>query len=655
MRNMPAEPEMWFFLFSKKVAWCGSRTKRFIVPTSENASNDKTVQKYWKRTKQCENLTMVQWLRLYDTNKTNPKAYKQGSTIVGTKTLSLFNKEYFFQYVLLNLSHTNVNSLRHPNHEQLPIQLQWFAAAVHHFPELWTSDAKLKCWLITQGHRETYITSILSYIATLRDLLYLFRIQVIRNEQLQTVQQFPQSSFILDSYQLAVSHHLDKAVYLRRQFYSNNTSLNPYEYISERNSDTDSENDDDHSNFQQSEQQSHPNVMNIAMPHCHNSDIRWEKPILLIGKAGSAKTETISQCIYKYVQMEENILVAAPTGFLATRFRTILTEEVTCETVHSAFHIPVNVNERPPTNWNLSHYDIIIIDEISMISERNFQHVLDTLNRLIFRPVLVVCGDYAQQQPFEKLTSRTVNVSSPLNNQSFLASAYQYILNGQHRVGDSDYLEFLNHIRHWIPTEALLQQVQEGRVLCPDGALDPQRLIEAFQANPESTLLTFTNDAANKLNTLITSSLYVNAQPLAYIQLDSDTDISPIYKGMRVMITQNRDKAQNVVNGQIASVEICHNATVILKLPGNKLVATYPVTCDSGNGQKTTYPFRIAYANTMCKAQGQTLEKAILWFDKDNIPPGTTYVALSRVRKLTDVVFLTPLKTCFFKPVPHPF
>ena len=36
--------------------------------------------------------------------------------------------------------------------------------------------------------------------------------------------------------------------------------------------------------------------------------------------------------------------------------------------------------------------------------------------------------------------------------------------------------------------------------------------------------------------------------------------------------------------------------------------------------QKTCYPFRIGYANTMCKVQGQMLEKAILWFDVDNIP-----------------------------------
>ena len=119
------------------------------------------------------------------------------------------------------------------------------------------------------------------------------------------------------------------------------------------------------------------------------------------------------------------------------------------------------------------------------------------------------------------------------------------------------------------------------------------------------------------------------------------------------MITQNRDKAQNVVNGEMATVELCHNATVILKLPGNKLVATYPITSDSSDRKRTSYPFRICYANTMCKAQGQTLPKAILWFDQDTIPPGTAYVALSRVRKLNDVSFLTPLKSCFFRPVQH--
>ena len=47
---------------------------------------------------------------------------------------------------------------------------------------------------------------------------------------------------------------------------------------------------------------------------------------------------------------------------------------------------------------------------------------------------------------------------------------------------------------------------------------------------------------------------------------------------MRVMITQNHDKTLNIVNGQMAVVERLHNSTVIPKLPGDNLVATYHVT-----------------------------------------------------------------------------
>lgn len=101
-------------------------------------------------------------------------------------------------------------------------------------------------------------------------------------------------------------------------------------------------------------------------------------------------------------------------------------------------------------------------------------------------------------------------------------------------------------------------------------------------------------------------------EPIAHFQLDSDTNVTPIYKGMRVMITQNRDKARNIVNGQMAIVQMCQNSTVLLKLPEGSLIVTYPVTFQSPTGTRTCHPFHLAYANTMCKAQGQTLEKTIL-------------------------------------------
>ena len=54
---------------------------------------------------------------------------------------------------------------------------------------------------------------------------------------------------------------------------------------------------------------------------------------------------------------------------------------------------------------------------------------------------------------------------------------------------------------------------------------------------------------------------------------------------------------------------------------------------------------------TMCKAQGRTLPKVVLWFDRDSIPPGTAYVALSRVKSRNDISFIQKLIPHYFSPV----
>ena len=96
-----------------------------------------------------------------------------------------------------------------------------------------------------------------------------------------------------------------------------------------------------------------------------DSDINWQRAILLIGKAVSSKSQAICHTVVKHVAKQQNILVAAPTGFLASRFRAVLLDEAICDTVHSVFHIPVDKSEKTSRNWSLSQYDILIIDEIN--------------------------------------------------------------------------------------------------------------------------------------------------------------------------------------------------------------------------------------------------------------------------------------------------
>ena len=92
------------------------------------------------------------------------------------------------------------------------------------------------------------------------------------------------------------------------------------------------------------------------------------------------------------------------------------------------------------------------------------------------------------------------------------------------------------------------------------------------------------------------------------------------------------------------------NISVLLKFDTGKIVPIYPVTIKKNNTSITLYPFLPAYATTMCKAQGQTLSKIVLWFDIDNIPPGNAYVALSRVRTSKDIYFLNKLKPQYLRP-----
>ena len=109
-----------------------------------------------------------------------------------------------------------------------------------------------------------------------------------------------------------------------------------------------------------------------------DSDIVWQKPILVLGKTGTGKTQALCETINKRVQIGASVLVVTPTGFLASRFRAMLPVQEICETMHSAFHIVVNPEQPPATNWAIAHYDLVLINEISMILQTNFAHILNT-------------------------------------------------------------------------------------------------------------------------------------------------------------------------------------------------------------------------------------------------------------------------------------
>ena len=288
MTNKAAEPEMWLSMSSKKVAWSCSRTKRYNVPTSEKLAQDKIAKKYWQRKPEHEHLNFLQWLHAFDHSKGTPKPYCQGTTLVGTKMYSIFNPEYFFQYTLLHIPHRRIEETFHPNHSRIPVRLQWYAQVIHNFPHMWTSSERLKYHFTLEGHKDTYVTTIISYILSLADLFYLTQMDIINGSQLQTLQPRSEATYQLDDHQIAVKTHIVNAIIARHtHYFSQNINFS----IDSDNEYSDSGHED-------------LNVCNLNQPDLHhfNSDIQWQKPTLITGKPGSGKSHTILACVDELIE-----------------------------------------------------------------------------------------------------------------------------------------------------------------------------------------------------------------------------------------------------------------------------------------------------------------------------------------------------------------
>ena len=203
---------------------------------------------------------------------------------------------------------------------------------------------------------------------------------------------------------------------------------------------------------------------------------------------------------------------------------------------------------------------------------------------------------------------------------------------------DPEYEKFLNHIRYWPASQSLLDHIQKGKVVCSTGEPSDDEVVDTILANSDATVLTVSKRAANRVNNLVITSIFSECNVLQTLQCDCED-----YKNMRVMITRNRDKANGVVNGQTAKILCVEKATVFLELGNGKVVNTYPVTYQSEKGRRTCYHFMPAYALKITKSQGQNLDKVVIWFDCPTVPRGSAYVALSRIKRQTDLILLTKI------------
>lgn len=371
--------------------------------------------------------------------------------------------------------------------------------------------------------------------------------------------------------------------------------------------------------------------------------------IFLTGRAGTGKTTMLRRFL---ADAGEKAVVLAPTGVAAMNAGG--------QTIHSFFKLPPRLIEpadikRLRSTRLIKAVETIIIDEISMV-RADMLDAIDRslkLNRANKRPFggarMILAGDLHQLPPVVQ------GDESPILQERYGGS---YFFNAPAFKEAEFALLALKHVFRQADPRflALLGSLRKGRVGSGDQSTLDSLVSErsAIDASETHVVLTPNNANAFRINQARLDELTSRAKTFeakvdgqfeerAY-PTEADLELK---EGARVMMIKN-DPDGRWVNGTLATVEGFGSNSVIVKIDGRAyeiepaVWEKYRYELDPETkkvkreviGTFKQMPLRLAYAVTIHKAQGLTLEKVYIDFDSGMFAHGQAYVAFSRARTL---------------------
>jgi hypothetical protein len=387
--------------------------------------------------------------------------------------------------------------------------------------------------------------------------------------------------------------------------------------------------------------------------------LKMGKNIFLTGAAGAGKTFLLNQYI-KYLKTHDvRVAITASTGIAATHIHGI--------TIHawSGIGVKEKLGEEDLANLlknkrivnNYRKTKVLIIDEISML-HKHYLDMVDTIARYIIgnsKPFgglqVVLCGDFFQLPPVT--TSNSSYASDHPNSSNFdkpfafEATIWQEgefqvcYLEEQHRQDDDHLLTILNDIRSGNAGEQTKVPLRTRYKKEPEG-------------QTRATKLYSRNLNVDSINTEELAKIPVKEKNYAMTSYGFSALVENLKKnclappelklklGAEVMFIKNDVEYGLYVNGTrgvVIGFDSSEDAWPIVKTYDNRIITANPVAWnfednDIVHASITQVPLRLAWAITIHKSQGMTLDAAEIDLG-DAFEPGMGYVALSRVRSLS--------------------
>ncbi len=304
--------------------------------------------------------------------------------------------------------------------------------------------------------------------------------------------------------------------------------------------------------------------------------------------------------------------------------------------------------------------EVLVVDEISMLPGRQFEFVEFLFRRLRGRDEpfggcqVIVVGDFLQLPPVRTNEAEAYDwafQSAAWESAGFL----NYALETVRRQDEPQFVRALGDFR-------------VGRVWGESARLLQSRV----RSNPPATMprLFTHNVQVDKWNDFQLSDLPGEGSVLEAVQSGPDHHRAFLVKnlltpvtlrlkpGALVMFTVNRTTPGSTtplfVNGQIGRVEAIESGTVVVRCKSGDTIRVERFTWrydaqDEGSGSFSQFPLRLAWAMTIHKVQGLTLDSAYLDIRAAR-EPGQAYVAVSRVRSLAGLHFKEWIKGLHVSP-----
>jgi len=381
--------------------------------------------------------------------------------------------------------------------------------------------------------------------------------------------------------------------------------------------------------------------------------LKTGRNVFLTGAAGSGKTYVLREYIKYLHELGADVGITASTGIAATHMGGI--------TLHSWAGIGIRdsltksdlaeIAEKPHVKNRLRYASILIVDEVSMLHHFRLDLVDKVLRQVkeVDEPFggiqVIFCGDFFQLPPVSRRGEPDAFFAYHSDVWKSLNLKVCY-LEEQHRQNDASYLKVLNAIRE----NKVDKEVRE--ILNTRHEVSLRRDLRKFPkglAFEEATRLYSHNvnvDTENerelqKIPGKIFEYEMESRGKKPIVEALKKSCLAPetlrLKEGAKVMFVKNNFE-EGYVNGTLGVVLKCDRGEIEVRTVSGRVINVPPESWqveEEGRllGKICQYPLRLAWAITVHKSQGMSLDSAEVDLSQ-SFEEGMGYVALSRVRSL---------------------